>query len=547
MNYSCTPAMIRSCFHIFSYLISCTCLLSNAVASDINADSIKNHIFVLGDDQMQGRATGTAGAVMASEYIAAKLKQYGIGPAPNFSEYFQQIPMHGSRSLQTSRLTIYKNDSILNLHLGMDYLMYKTGAETFMPRAFPIVFVGYGIVAPEYDYNDYLSVDVENKIVIFLEGEPESEDERYFEGPRPTIHSLYETKQRIAISRGARGSIFIPLLKSISWEKLAQEFSFEDVRLAYAVSSHLSIVINPDVLPLISDRIAQICRMEAAAAMGSFYLDVNMQFTGKFEERDFLDRNVIGFIPGRDRILKDRCLILSAHYDHLGIGPAVNGDSIYNGVSDNASGTAVLLELARVFSALNEKPKRSLIFLFLTGEEKGLLGSTYYTENPVVPLYRTIANINIDGAPMTEEFNDVVAIGSEYSTLEDDLKIILKEIGITLSSIPDIFYNEAESLVRSDQFAFARAGIPSVLLVEGLHYKNTPYELAIRRLIEWNLNIYHSPFDDLHQPMNFTATLKYVKIIFHFAEFLANQDSEPEWREGVPFSATRIQNNIEKR
>ncbi len=533
--------------HIIIFTILCTCFPANIIATEFSVDSIRNHVMVLGDDKMQGRATGTAGAAMAAEYIAGKLEQYGIAVPPKSNGYYQEIPMHGSKTLPTSVLIINKQDTTVHLHLGKDFLMFKTGAETFTPRSFPLVFVGYGIVAPEYDYNDYHTVDVEDKIVVFLDGEPHSDNEMYFEGARPTLHSSPDTKQRVAISRGARGSILIPSPDGVSWDNLVREFSFEDVRLAYTVSGHLSIVINPDLLYLFIDNPSDLFQMDEAGTMRSFNLAARMQFEGKFEERDFLGRNIIGFISGSDRIMKDTYLILSAHYDHLGIGPAVNGDSIYNGVSDNASGTAVLLEIARVFARLKNRPNRSLIFIFVTGEEKGLLGSTYYTDNPIVPLYKTIANINIDGAALFEEFKDIVAIGSEYSTLESDLKTVLSEINIGLSAIPEIFFNESESLVRSDQFAFAKAGIPSVLLIEGLHYLETGYKEGLKRMIDWNMKIYHSPFDDLNQPLNFRATRQYAEIVFKFALFLANNKSEPQWKDGIPFSTFRIRSMIEKK
>ena len=536
--------------YFYITIISCflvTVIRNPLYAADLNPDSIKAHIYYLGNDRLAGRATGSNGAALAADYIATKLALYGIKPLKQGGGFFQEIPMHGSRTLPASILTISRGDSTDSLRLGADYLMYKTGAETFMPRSFPLVFVGYGIVAPEYDYNDYQTVDVEDRIVVYLEGEPRSDNPLYFAGAQPTLHASPEAKQRLAISHGARGCILIPALHGESWARMAREFSFEDVRLAYSVSGNLSIVINPDILDKLFEDPSEIYRMDETGSMRSFALKASMQFEGRFAERDFLGRNVIGYLPGADRELRNSYLLLTAHYDHLGIGPAVNGDSIYNGVCDNASGVAVLLELARVFAGTSERARRSMIFLFLTGEEKGLLGSTYYTDNPLVPLYKTIADINIDGAPLFEKFKDVVAVGSEYSTLSRDLQHILDEMGVKLSEIPDVFFNEAESLVRSDQFSFAKAGIPSILIVEGLHYINTSYESGLKRMIYWNQNIYHSPADDLNQRLNFRAALQYAGIIRQFAEFLADENSEPQWNEGVPFSAARLRSIIEKK
>jgi hypothetical protein len=361
----------------YLYITIIYCFFSTIIrAGELNPDSIKSNIYFLGDDRLAGRATGSIGAALAADYIAGKLARYGIKPLRKGGGFFQEIPMHGSRTLPASILTISSGNVTDSLRLGADYLMYKTGAETFMPRSFPLVFIGYGIVAPEYDYNDYQTVDVEDKIVVYLEGEPQSDNPLYFAGAQPTLHASPEAKQRLAISHGARGCILIPSLKGKSWAQMAREFSFEDVRLAYAVSGNLSIVINPDILYKIFDDPSEILRMDETGSMRSFDLKASMQFEGSFSERDFLGRNVIGYLPGEDSDLKDSYLLLTAHYDHLGIGPAVNGDSVYNGVCDNASGVAVLLELARVFANTPERRKRSLIFLFLTGEEKGLLRST---------------------------------------------------------------------------------------------------------------------------------------------------------------------------
>ena len=234
------------------------CLYLSGFCAGIEPDSIYAHVKILGSDSLEGRATGTRGAFKASEYIAGKLGQLGVSALPDAPNYFQDIPMHGSRTRTSSILTIQSERDTIFLQLDKDYLMYKTGAETFMPRSFPLVFVGYGIVAPEYDYNDYQTVEVEDKVVVYLDGEPRSENDQYFEGRTPTLYSSPEVKQRIAISRGARGSILIPRLRAASWERLVREFSFEDVRLAYSVSSHLSIMINPARLSLLMKNVVSV-------------------------------------------------------------------------------------------------------------------------------------------------------------------------------------------------------------------------------------------------------------------------------------------------
>ena len=424
--------MKRSALHILIFLLFTIQSFSqssnsyyNAINS-ISASVINNHLEILADDSLEGRGVGTKGCEVVAKYISNQFRSYGMTSIVPGTQYFQNIPMHGSMPLNKSELLIISGSDSTFFEYDKDYFLYRSGQQTFIPTPVPLVFVGYGIVAPEFDYNDYQSVEVEGKIVVYIDGEPTSNDEDYFNGKFPTIYSYPESKRRIAISRGASGTIQIPLNYFESWEKIQNDFSFEDVTLAYSVSSNLSLLLNPDVAKALFKgskySFDKIVEMNASNRIESFPLAIKLKFKGEFRERDFISSNVIGMIEGSDPELKNTYLIVSAHYDHLGVGESVKGDSIYNGALDNAIGVSVLLELAKTFSTLKVKPKRSIIFIATTGEEKGLLGSSYYTDNPVVPLYKTIANVNIDGIAMFRDFESLVAIGSELSTLENWLK-----------------------------------------------------------------------------------------------------------------------------
>ena len=278
---------------------------------------------------MQGRGTGTAGGDRAAEYIADRLRAYGLQPLHRDS-YFQEVPMHGSRPLPEGRMQLMSGDVAKELKLGRDYLLYRTGDQTFVSTPLPLVFVGFGIVAPEFDHNDYQNVDVAGKIVVFLDGEPASTDADYFDGPRPTSHSVPHHKQRVALARGARGSILIPRHRDPQeWTRKVQEFSFEHVTLAYHPSGHLAMVMNPASAhylfarsPVDFDRVLQDA---AGNTMDSFALGVELSFQGRFQERDFMAVNVLGWIKGGDPGLRDSYLLISAHYDHLGVGVSVRG------------------------------------------------------------------------------------------------------------------------------------------------------------------------------------------------------------------------------
>jgi hypothetical protein len=455
--------------------------------------------------------------------------------------------------MEDSRLILYVNEKPVVLSLNEDYLMYYTGEQTFIPNPIKLVFVGYGIVAPEFDYNDYQSVEVEGKIAVMLSGEPMSDDSNYFYGDRETIYSLPEAKQRLAISRGAGGCIIIPYKEDwtdADWESFKIQFAFENVILPYNVTNNLSLLFNPlNAEYLFSGSgaaLKDIYLMHDENRMKSFSLNVKLSFDGVFKEREFISRNIVGMIEGNDPKLKDSYLIISAHYDHLGIGLPIMGDSIYNGVFDNAIGVAAVLELAKILKAEEKKLKRSVIFLFLTGEEKGLIGSTFYVDHPVVPLYKTIAAINVDGIAVFDEFKSVVGIGAEYSTLEWFFNKAVEVLDLKISAIPSQF-QQKESFYKSDQITFAIAGIPSILTMDGIDYKHISREEGLRRFINYSENIYHTPFDDLSQDMNLNASIQHIELLYLLSYYLLTNDEEPVWKKDAPFLNARLRSIAEGR
>jgi len=517
---------------------------------DLVAESIQTHTKILASDSFEGRGTGTTGGNLAAEYISRKFANYGLHPAGNENTFSQNIPMHGSFALKSSELKIYADERIVNLELEKDYLLFKSGQQTFTPIKLPIVFVGYGIVAPEFDYNDYQSIDVEGKIVVFLDGEPESNDPDFFNGEAPTVYKYPVSKQRLALSRGAAGSILIPDMQNLNWENEISDFAFEDINLAYSASNNLSLLINPDFADSLFQNSGytfnQVIQMKVEHKLVSFPLNIELSFKGEYKQRDFISQNVAGLVEGNDLKLKDSYIIISAHYDHLGIGPAVNGDSVYNGALDNAIGVSVLLELAKQFSKEKITLKRSILFLALTGEEKGLLGSSYYTDNPLVPLYKTIADLNIDGVAMFRDFQSIVGVGSEYSSLENYLEETAAKLNLDVDNIPSQF-KVYEAFNQSDQISFAAAGIPSVLVLEGIKNKHKTEEEVLRAFIDYMVNRYHSPIDDLSQQIDYRAAAQHTELLYDLAFSLANSSETPEWKTGSPFINARLRSTAEKR
>lgn len=510
---------------------------------DLNPNAIERHMNFLASDIFEGRGTGTTGGNLAAKYIAGEFAEYGLSAIGDGNTYYQYVPMHGSIPLSNSKLSMYVQDDTLQLKLDEDYLLYKTGQQTFVPIPTSLVFVGYGIIAPEYDYNDYFDIDVEGKIVVFFEGEPDSDDEEYFNGKSPTIYSYPESKQRIAASRGAAGSIILLSDNALIWDEIIVEFSFEDVTLAYSASSFLSVLLNPKVYHHLFHNsvysFENVLEMKKTNLLKGFPMNSKISFWGEFKQRDFVSPNIVGLVEGSDDDLEDSYIVVSAHYDHLGIGIPVEGDSIYNGALDNAIGVSVLLELARAFSKLEETPGKSILFLCVTGEEKGLLGSTYYTDHPIVPLHKTIANINIDGVAFFRDFASIVAIGYEYSTLDDFVNKTARNLNLTVEKIPDQF-NQYEAFNRSDQISFASAGIPSLLILEGLKNKTKTEAEVLNSLISYMENKYHTPFDDLNQNIDYQAAVNFTKVLYDLIWELTSSETLPEWKEGAPYIHERL-------
>ncbi|MBN2426229.1 MAG: M28 family peptidase [Calditrichaceae bacterium] len=521
-------------------------------SSEQICDNIKRHISFLGSDSLEGRATGSEGIKIAADYIREQLKKSGIEPPSGHADYFQRIPMHSSAPKQESLLLLLCNGDTLKLNLNKDYLLNKTGSQTFIPAPVPMIFAGYGIHAPEYDYSDYQETDVSGKVVVFLDGEPESDNPEFFKGELNTIYSYLESKQRTAIARGAVGSIMIlnPEQKNEKrWHTLKKEYSFTDINLAYHPMGHFSAILSPEMALRILEKsglpVNEILKMVKSGNLVPQGINCRLSFRGQFRERDFIDQNVIGIITAESE-KKDEYIAVTAHYDHLGIGPSVKGDSIYNGVMDNAIGTAALLELSKMFNKNRNKLKRSLIVIFFTGEEKGLLGSKYYNDFPVIPLYKTIANVNIDGMAAFDNFKSVAGIGAELSDLNDILRVTADKLNIGIQKIP-AFFHEDEAYTRSDQISFANAGIPSILIMEGMDYINLTYEQGLKLWMYWNDDIYHSPFDDLNQYINFAAVEQHLIFLYNFINDIAAAEQEIGWKKGLFYENIRLRTKAEKR
>ncbi len=516
------------------------------LAAAVRADAIRRHTAVLGSDAFEGRWPGSPGGDRAAAYIADQLGRARVEPLGDGGGFHQGVPLHGATPLPDSRLELWRHGDLRQLELGADYLLLTTGSQAEVPRRMRMAFAGWGIVAPEFDHNDYADLDVEGAIVVCLDGEPPSDDPDYFDGPHPTVHGSFEAKWRTALSRGAYGTLVVPDLgpaPEYEWDRRRRIYALEDLSLPYDVASHFAAVLHPRWLgwlleTALYDR-SQLEEMQASNTVRPFYLPVSLSFDGRFRERDLMASNVVGVLRGRHHRMDDTAVVVSAHWDHLGTAAPVDGDGIYNGVVDNAIGVAGVLEMARVLGEAGWRPRRSVVFLLTTAEEEGLLGARYFLDHPTWPVADQVANVNVDGLAFQAPFADLVAIGGELSDLGGRLRRAVAPLGLEVAHPPDAMWTQ-EAYGRSDQLAFAQAGVPSILVSEGFHWPGRTREEALESSIRWMLTRYHTPRDDLSQPIDWDAARLHAAAVLALVVEVADSPVAPEWRPGVRWAYRRL-------
>ena len=512
------------------------------ITEPVSAERIESHLRYLADDALAGRAPGTPGAELTARYLEQQLASYEIEPAFPGPSFRERVPLHESRPLLTSRLEIRVFGEPTELKLGKDYLLHSWGPASSIPRPTPLIFVGHGIVAPELDHNDYFGVDVEGAVVVYLAGEPE-----FFSGDETTVYASLETKRRIAQSRGAVASIVLPKVHGdlhSGWKRLRTTYSFPGLELPQALPAHPSIIVNPSwIRRLFEDALYdldQVRTMEATGTLRPFHLPVQMSFRGRFANRDFLAWNVGAVLRGRDPKLRDELIVVSAHYDHLGVShdPISGIDRIFNGAVDNAIGVAGLLELARVMSDLPRAPRRSILFLFTTAEEAGTLGARHFLDRSPFRPSEIAANINIDGLAFVDMFSDVILVGGPLSSIQETFPAAIAPLGLEVGEAPPDLWIQ-DGFARSDQLAFAEAGVPAVMVNEGFSWIHHTREQAVSKSLQWLTTAYHTPADDLTQDFNFDATRLHVRAIASLLIALAEANMPPTWKPGTAYAYER--------
>jgi Zn-dependent M28 family amino/carboxypeptidase len=515
--------------------------------SHFTEEGLLRRIEVLAHDSMEGRAPGTPGEERTVRYLESEFRAMDLAPGNPDGTYFQNVPLVGITPRVTAWLTVAGRDSPLE---GVrDYIASsrRVTPEVRVENS-DLVFVGYGIVAPEYGWDDYKDVDVAGKTIVMLVNDPgyATEDEALFNGRSMTYYGRWTYKFEIAAEKGAAAAIVIHETGPAGYpfEVLSATHEREnfDIQSPDANMSRVAVqawMPEPATRNVLAEAGHDFDQLKQAALQRDFRpveLGAQVSFDLQQQFREVQSRNVIAKLDGARR--PNEYIIYTAHWDHLGIGPAVDGDSIYNGALDNASGTATIMEIAEAFTQLDHRPDRSILFLAVTAEERGLLGAQYYAENPLYPLAQTLANINVDGINQWGRTEDIVVVGRGNSTLDD----VLAEAAATQNRRLEADAEPEKGFYyRSDHFEFAKQGVPALYVDAGTHFIGKPEGYGQQKRDEYTTNDYHKPSDQIKPDWDLSGAVEDAQLLFQVGYRVAQQEAFPEWSPQAEFRARRLE------
>ncbi|HEX5581752.1 MAG TPA: M28 family metallopeptidase [Gemmatimonadaceae bacterium] len=524
-------------------------------AEAITAAELLAHVRALSADSMEGRAPGTPGEVKTVAYLTRQFQEAGLQPGNPDGTWVQNVDMIGYSSHPTARVTV--GGKPIPLSFPDDFVASsRHEAPATTVENSDIVFVGYGVVAPEYGWDDYKGVDVSGKTIIMLINDPavpapgapvgdmERLDSTMFKGKAMTYYGRWTYKYEIASEKKAAAAMIVHETgpAGYPYDVVRGSFSAEQFDIAtpgasarVPVEGWLSLDKAKAILAAAG---YDFDSLKAAATRKDFQPVVlpnaKASFDVKVTTRRIQSKNVVGKLQGSSR--PDEYVIYTAHWDHLGRDTTLKGDQIYNGALDNATGTSALIEIARAFRALPEPPARSILFLAVTAEEKGLLGAKYYAQHPLYPLAKTAADINIDGVNQWGRTRDLVVVGRGNSTLDDVLQRVLATSDRVI--VPDA-EPEKGFYYRSDHFEFAKQGVPALYVDAGTEYMGKEEGYGMRKREEFTARDYHKPSDEVKPDWDLSGAVEDLRALFRVGYIVAQEPRFPEWKEGTEFKARR--------
>jgi Zn-dependent M28 family amino/carboxypeptidase len=538
-----TPVAHRWFLLLFASVLTSASLGGEANrVPEVSADRIKAHVAYLASDRLEGRGPGTRGEFLATEYIAAEFKRAGLKPIGQRGTYFQPVPLVRVVTSRKATLRAVKGETTLDIPCEEGFSgtsQTQKELEAFDAEA---VFVGHGITAPEFAWDDYQGVDVRGKVVVLFTNEPPSDDPAFFGGTALTYYGRWTYKFEEAARRGAKACFIIHTRETAGYPYAVvrpldgAQLKRDPGQPALAFAGWLSGAAGEKLLGLAGRSVNGALQAANTKGFKAYQLGVSLRGNIPTRVEKIVSNNVAGMAEGSDPALKAQAVVFTAHWDHLGVGRAVLGDAIYNGAADNATGCALLLELARAWCAQTPRPKRSAIFLAVTAEEKGLLGSKYYTRNPLVPLGKTALNLNFDMILPLGVPESVVVTGADRTTVWPAVKAAAGknrlEIEADQRAHLGIFY-------RSDHFSLAQAGVPAFSVAAGMKIKGKPKDFARKALQEFNDKAYHSPQDELQPEWDFSGFVVLARFALDVARDVAEAGQLPTWNPGDEFRPAR--------
>ena len=517
-------------------LAATTSLAAQRPASSLpspSAQAMDAHLRYLADDLLEGRGPGTRGGMLAAKYIAAQFEAMGLEPAGAGKSFFQPVALVGMRPQPA--FSWGAAGAPKPLAYGDDFVAWaETPDSSVAVAGAPVLFVGYGIQSPEWRWDDYKGIDTHGKVLLMLVNDPGLEDSTIFNGKALTYYGRWTYKLEQGARMGAAAVILIHTTRSATypWSVVRGSWSVEQFKIDQPQNPSLTIA------GWVTDAAAR-----AALAAAGYNLDslmhaatrrdfrpvdtgIKADLSVKSALRHIESVNVVAELPGSDPALARQVVLLSAHWDHKGIGPVVNGDSIYNGAEDNASGVAAMLATADALSRVRPRPRRTLLFIATTAEESGLLGSETYAEHPLVPLAQTAAILNIDGANVRGRTRDIAALGIERSSLGAVFRRAASEEGLTATGDPDA---SKGSFFRSDHFPLARAGVPGLSFEAGVDFVGRPAGWGREQNEHYNSERYHQPSDQYSPDFTYDGMVQEARVMMRVAIAVADAAALPSW------------------
>jgi Zn-dependent M28 family amino/carboxypeptidase len=536
------------------FALAALLLAPGAAEKVITSEGLLAHIRVLSSDEFEGRAPSTKGEELTVQYLTDQFKLFGLKPGNPDGSYIQNVPLFGIQSTPTSH--VVANGQRIDLEPKKDFVAWtiRPVPEINIQNS-AVVFVGYGVVAPEYGWDDYKGVDVRGKTIVMLVNDPAVPDPKnpaelnpnMFKGKAMTYYGRWTYKYEIASEKGAAAAVIIHETGPAGYpfEVVVGSNTRENFDIQTADRNAHGVVVRswipyPTAEKIFSAAGQNLAELKKMAVRRDFHpvtLNARWSFDLKNRFREVESKNVVAKLEGSDPKLRDQYVVFTAHWDHLGKDPSLKGDQIYNGAVDNASGCAGLLELAHAYAQLTPAPKRSILFLAVTAEEKGLLGSKYYAANPLYPLQKTLADLNMDSMNTWGRTRDLVIIGLGNSTLDDVAKRVADEQGGRVLK-PDPT-PERGTFYRSDHFEFAKQGVPALNIDPGEDYIGKPAGFGQQKREEYTTNDYHKVSDEIKPGWDLSGEVQDMQLLFEVGRLVANGPTFPAWKPGTEFKARR--------